>query len=363
MFSMGVTPRSRWDRMRCTQKELREKLGVSRDTLRLYEQKGIIEPEIDPNNGYRYYDDWQVNLLWDCKHYQSMGFSLTEILEILKSDTMERLRTRVEHRAQDIEAEVARKQLELAALRARAGEMSQAEHGLGTYREVEFTGRIYVPVRENHGFRDHVDAHAVQFMNTHLSLMEPLLWFPDAGRNRFFWGYAMTPETYGHLNTEAVDRLTTIEAGLALSTWIDARERWNIKLALFDGLRAEAERRHRTPRGEICADLIARAHGTDGYHRYLHPIFPLQTRTPAVTGRSPLGEGILPAIELRTKTGADLPVAPVYSNVRMSVCGARSYAPQTSFAISSTRAILAHCSSSVSLLPISQLAKPHCGER
>ena len=28
-----------------------------------------------------------------------------------------------------------------------------------------------------------------------------------------------------------------------------------------------------------------------------------------------------------------------------------------------TSAILAHCSSSVSLLPISQLAKPHCGER
>ena len=40
-----------------------------------------------------------------------------------------------------------------------------------------------------------------------------------------------------------------------------------------------------------------------------------------------------------------------------------AYLPQTSSAISRTRATLAHCSSSVSLLPTSQLAKPHCGDR
>ena len=36
---------------------------------------------------------------------------------------------------------------------------------------------------------------------------------------------------------------------------------------------------------------------------------------------------------------------------------------QTSSAISFTNASFAHCSSSVSLLPISQEAKPHCGLR
>ena len=41
----------------------------------------------------------------------------------------------------------------------------------------------------------------------------------------------------------------------------------------------------------------------------------------------------------------------------------RDYLPHTSSAISRTRATLAHCCSSVSLLPTSQLAKPHCGDR
>ena len=39
------------------------------------------------------------------------------------------------------------------------------------------------------------------------------------------------------------------------------------------------------------------------------------------------------------------------------------YSPHTLLATLWMRAILAHCSSSVSLLPISQLAKPHWGDR
>lgn len=39
------------------------------------------------------------------------------------------------------------------------------------------------------------------------------------------------------------------------------------------------------------------------------------------------------------------------------------YSPHTLLATLWIRAILAHCSSSVSLLPISQLAKPHWGDR
>lgn len=42
---------------------------------------------------------------------------------------------------------------------------------------------------------------------------------------------------------------------------------------------------------------------------------------------------------------------------------AASAQPHTSFAISTTSRTFAHCSSSVSLLPISHEAKPHCGDK
>ena len=49
--------------MRYTQKDVCRAFDIKRDTLRHYERLGIIEPEVDPSNGYRYYDDWQINLL------------------------------------------------------------------------------------------------------------------------------------------------------------------------------------------------------------------------------------------------------------------------------------------------------------
>ena len=261
--------------MRCTQKEIREKLGISRDTLRFYEQKGIIEPEIDPQNGYRYYDDWQVNLLWDCKQYQSMGFSLAEVLEILNQDTVDELAERVERRTCEVEAEIRRKELELTNLRTRAAEMRRAKGSLGLFEFVDFPGRYYVPIRENHGFCDAVGAEAVALSNANFSVSHPLLWFPRLGENHFFWGYACTSATYQAIGAPEAAGVVHIDAATALSTWVDAGDRWNVGLPLFAGLVAEAHKRCLTPRGEICADLVARAHDNDGYHRYLHVYLPL----------------------------------------------------------------------------------------
>ena len=55
---------------------------------------------------------------------------------------------------------------------------------------------------------------------------------------------------------------------------------------------------------------------------------------------------------------------PQIAPVPLSFSGLPDFqAPHTSSAISLTSASFAHCSSSVSLFPISQEAKPHCGER
>lgn len=273
--------------MRCTQKEIREKLGITRDTLRFYEQKGIIQPEIDPANGYRYYDDWQVNLLWDCKFYQSMGFSLTEIQQILASDGLPTIQQRMKRRADEVERELERKKLELALMRQHVEDMERAPHELGRIELSHFDGCVYVPVRENHGFRQNVDPGAVAFMNANMSIAQPLFWFPRHDRDHYYWGYAMSKVMHEALTGPQMpkgspvdggspDGLTIIDAAPALETWLDAGDRWSFGLDLFDGLVAEAHSRGLEPRGEICGNLVARAHSEHGYHRYLHVFLPVR---------------------------------------------------------------------------------------
>ncbi len=273
--------------MRCTQKEIREKLGITRDTLRFYEQKGIIQPEVDPANGYRYYDDWQVNLLWDCKFYQSMGFSLTEIQQILASDELSTIQQRIQHRADKVEHELERKKMELELMRQHVEDMEHAPHELGRVKLSHFDGCAYVPVRENHGFRQDVDPGAVSFMNANMALMQPLSWFPRHDRDHYYWGYAMAPAMFETLtgseklkddreDGNCPEGFTIIDAGQALETWLDAGDRWNFGLDLFDDLVADAHARGLELRGEICGILVARAHSEQGYHRYLHVFLPVE---------------------------------------------------------------------------------------
>ena len=40
-----------------TVKQVSEKIGISTETIRYYTRLGIIVPERDPVNGYRYYSD------------------------------------------------------------------------------------------------------------------------------------------------------------------------------------------------------------------------------------------------------------------------------------------------------------------
>lgn len=263
--------------MRYTQKDMREKLGVSRDTLRLYEQIGIIRPEVDPSNGYRYYDSWQVNLIWDCKLYQGMGFSLAEIRDILHADDMARLEGRVRRRRDELAAELRRLEAELGECELYLDELGTVPGRLGDYELVSVEERLFAPAREVHDFPGPTNQEALRFINKETSHTRPLFWFPSVREDHYFWGFSMRASVCEALG-EKVDEheVVRLPACRALSTRLDARERGGFGRALFDGLVGEAERRGLTPRGDLYGTLIARAHGEDGYHRYVRAFLPVE---------------------------------------------------------------------------------------
>lgn len=136
--------------MRYTQKDICKAFDVTRETLRHYERLGILSPEVDPNNGYRYYDDWQINLLWECKRYQAMGFSLSEVSQILHSDTMGGLTQRIERRVDELEQELAYQRMRLEWIHDYRRLLRGATGLLGTYRVAQVRPMRYVARREVH---------------------------------------------------------------------------------------------------------------------------------------------------------------------------------------------------------------------
>src|SRR5258708_17335289 len=63
--------------------KLASRTGVSNDTLRYYEQEGLVEPAGKSPAGYRLYDKDSARRIHFIKHAQHCGFTLAEIRELL----------------------------------------------------------------------------------------------------------------------------------------------------------------------------------------------------------------------------------------------------------------------------------------
>lgn len=61
-----------------------KKVGISTDSIRLYERYGLIDKPDRLNNGYRHYDFDAIRRLDFIKRSKAMGFTLNEIHELLE---------------------------------------------------------------------------------------------------------------------------------------------------------------------------------------------------------------------------------------------------------------------------------------
>lgn len=66
--------------------EISKKTGLSRDTIRFYEKKGLIQVTRTDSewNNYKYYNDRNLNRLILIKKAKGFGFTLNEICEIIE---------------------------------------------------------------------------------------------------------------------------------------------------------------------------------------------------------------------------------------------------------------------------------------
>lgn len=59
--------------------------GVSRRTLRYYDEIGLLPPSMVKESGYRQYDDESLRRLWSILFYKEMGMSLDDIRLLLEN--------------------------------------------------------------------------------------------------------------------------------------------------------------------------------------------------------------------------------------------------------------------------------------
>lgn len=83
--------------------------SLSRSSLIRMEEKGLLAPaHIDADNGYRYYDTYNISRILQIQKFQRMGFGAEEILSYYKGNgKAEALLTILEQRLSVLEQQIA----------------------------------------------------------------------------------------------------------------------------------------------------------------------------------------------------------------------------------------------------------------
>lgn len=86
--------------------QLSEILGVSRDALRYYEEKGIIKPKQKKENNYREYDLYDIYTLMVTDFYKKRNLSIKEVKKLQAGSEVDELEDLLEKKARELEESI-----------------------------------------------------------------------------------------------------------------------------------------------------------------------------------------------------------------------------------------------------------------
>lgn len=113
-------------------------MGIGVDTLRYYEQLGLLSPRIDAQNGYRFYSDEDAFMLLNIKEYRGMGMPVGEIARLLRGGTVRQQIHYLEEKQRELDEQM----IYLQKLRQRARQRVTEMNRIATLGQVQ---RVHCP--------------------------------------------------------------------------------------------------------------------------------------------------------------------------------------------------------------------------
>ena len=97
--------------------QILEILGVSRDALRYYEEKGIINPDQKVSNNYREYNFYDIYSLLVTDFYKKRNLTIKEVKKLQEGSEILELKSLLEDKERDLEESIRNKELMLSKIR------------------------------------------------------------------------------------------------------------------------------------------------------------------------------------------------------------------------------------------------------
>ncbi|MFJ7981493.1 MerR family transcriptional regulator [Lysinibacillus xylanilyticus] len=122
-------------------------LGVSRDTLKFYEEKELVKPKQNMENGYRKYSHFDIYDITTVNFYREIDIEIKKIQELRKSKSIDGIHLILEEKEQEVLQDIEYKKLLLKKLQIVKEDCEKIKQFLGQYivkemKPLEIKGEI-----------------------------------------------------------------------------------------------------------------------------------------------------------------------------------------------------------------------------
>ncbi|WP_369379181.1 MerR family transcriptional regulator [Lysinibacillus fusiformis] len=133
-------------------------LGISRDTIKYYEEKELVKPQQNSENGYRTYNQLDIYHLTTVNFYRELDLEIKRIQEVRKGMSIEGIQHLLEEKEQQVLEEIAYKNLLLKKLQNAQEDCQKIQQYLGTFTIKEMKPLAMVGVIDHYTAYEEYDA-------------------------------------------------------------------------------------------------------------------------------------------------------------------------------------------------------------
>ncbi len=239
-------------------------LGISPDLLRHYEKKGIVHPEKDRTNDYRYYEPWDINFLMDCIWYKGFQFTLEQVSHIITDSTAQEVAEQMDQKVVQLRDQIRRNELLVRRAREHRADLSRLDSQVGQcilrdspeiVRYINRRGDLYETGPEY----QLISQTWLEYMPfTHRCFELPVAAISrDESHTHVNWGFSLTPDYVRELSVNVEPPLECLNSQRCIYTVFTSAGKDRFSPHHLQYVLQYAAEHHLTPEGYVRGNLLA----------------------------------------------------------------------------------------------------------
>lgn len=259
-------------------------LGVTADTLRLYEKHDIVRPTKDNSNNYRYFNDLDARDLLMSRWYRSMGIPLPEVATLMKESSLEQVMGRMQETESNLEEEIKRKTMLLKKMNEIHNELRELDSSLYKCKLKQLPGMYRLKQTDKNALLTNDIVKSL--VNTWMDLLpyafysfrieDTGIFFSENNNFNYSWGLTLLEDEAQQFEMDSEEYAEYISPSLCISaTMLCTDEKYITKNSLqfmFDYIEAN----HYSISGDVVGKLLL-TEKNEGHNRsYLEVNIPIK---------------------------------------------------------------------------------------